>query len=63
MIASILMGLFFNFLLNFFQNELLFSNLMKSLYLILSVFLGLLFYLIICYFINAFKLEDIKLKY
>ena len=62
-IASILMGLFFNFLLNFFQNELAFSNLIKSLYLIISVFLGLLFYLIVCYFIKAFKLEDIKLKY
>jgi len=62
-IASILMGLFFNFLLNFFQNELAFSNLIKSLYLILSVFLGLLFYLIVCYFIKAFQLEDIKLKY
>ena len=62
-IASILMGLFFNFLLNFFQNEMAFSNLIKSLYLILSVFLGLLFYLIVCYFIKAFKLEDIKLKY
>jgi putative peptidoglycan lipid II flippase len=62
-IASILMGLFFNFLLNFFQNELAFSNLIKSLYLLLSIFLGLLFYLIVCYFIKAFKLEDIKLKY
>ena len=62
-IASILMGLFFNFLLNFFQNELAFSNLIKSLYLIISVFLGLLFYLIVCYFIKAFKLDDIKLKY
>ena len=62
-IASILMGIFFNFLLNFFQNELAFNNLTKSLYLILSVFFGLLFYLIVCYFIKAFQLEDIKLKY
>ena len=62
-IASALMGLFFNFLLNFFQNELAFSNLIKSLYLILSVILGLLFYLTVCYFIKAFKLKDIKLKY
>ena len=62
-IASILMGLFFNFLLSFFQNELVFSNLIKSLYLVLSVFLGLLFYLIVCYFIKAFQFKDIKLKY
>ena len=62
-IASILMGLFFNFLLNLFQSEMVFDNLLKSLYLILSVILGLLFYLILCYFIKAFKLKDIKLKY
>ena len=62
-IASILMGLFFNFLLIFFQNQLEFNNSIKSLYLILSVVLGLLFYLIVCYFIKAFKMSDIKLKY
>ncbi len=62
-IASILMGLFFKFLLNFFQNEMAFSNVTKSLYLVLSVILGLLFYLILCYFIKAFQLKDIKLKY
>ena len=62
-VASILMGLFFNFLLNLFENEMVFGNLLKSLYLILSVILGLLFYLIVCYFIKAFQLKDIKLKY
>ena len=62
-IASILMGLFFNFLLNFFQNELTFNHNIKSIYLILSVILGLLFYLFICYLIKAFKMSDIKLKY
>ena len=41
--ASILMGLFFNFLLNFFQNELVFNQSIKSLYLVLSAILGLLF--------------------
>ena len=63
LVASILMGIFFNFLLIFFQNELSFSNLIKSLYLVISVILGLLFYLILCYFIKAFQLKDIKLKY
>ena len=62
-IASILMGLFFNFILFFFQNEMAFSNPIKSLYLIFSVILGLLFYLFVCYFIKAFQLKDIKLKY
>ena len=35
----------------------------KSIYLILSVFLGLVFYLLAAYLIKAFKFEDIKLKY
>jgi len=61
--ASILMGLFFNFLLNYFQNELAFKQEIKSLYLILSVILGLLFYLLVCYLIKAFKMRDIHLKY
>ena len=47
----------------FFQKELAYNNFSKSLYLILSVILGLLLYLILCYFIKAFKISDIKLKY
>jgi len=61
--ASILMGLFFNFLLNHFQNELAFNQSIKALYLILSVILGLLFYFLVCYLIKAFQMKDIKLKY
>jgi len=61
--ASVLMGLFFNILLNYFQNELAFDQNIKSFYLILSVVLGLLFYLFICYLIKAFKMSDIQLKY
>ena len=62
-IASIIMGLFFYYLLNYFQNELAFYQNTKSLYLILSVVLGLLFYLIVCYLIKAFKISDIQLRY
>ena len=62
-IASILMGFLFQFLLNSFEDQLAFDQKIKSLYLILSAFLGLSFYLLICYFIKAFKLSDIKLKY
>ena len=62
-IASILMGFIFQFLLNFFENQLAFDQKIKSLYLIFSAFLGLSFYLLICYFIKACKLSDIKLKY
>ena len=62
-ISSILMGVFFNFLINYFQNQLLFDQNLKSFYLIASVVLGLLFYLLASYFIKAFKMSDIKLKY
>ena len=62
-IASLFMGIFFNFILNFFQNELAFDQNLKSFYLVLSVVLGLLFYLIVSYWIKAFKISDIKLKY
>jgi len=61
--SSSLMGILFNFLLIFFQNELSFNNSIKSFYLILSVVLGLLFYLFVSYWIKAFKMSDIKLKY
>jgi len=62
-IATILMGIFFNYLILFFNEELSFKSPLKSIYLILSVILGLTFYLITSYLIKAFKLEDIKLKY
>jgi len=62
-IASLLMGIFFNFLLIYFQNELTFSQNLKSFYLIFSVVLGLFFYLLVSYWIKAFKISDIKLKY
>ncbi len=61
--ASILMGIFFNFLLIYFQNQLAFSQNLKSFYLIFSVILGLLFYLLVSYMIKAFKMSDINLKY
>ena len=61
--ASFLMGILFNFLLNYFENELVFDKSFKSLYLISSVVLGLSFYLVICYLIKAFKISDIKLRY
>ncbi|MDC1032643.1 murein biosynthesis integral membrane protein MurJ [Candidatus Pelagibacter sp.] len=61
--ASILMGLFFNYLIYFFGEQLSFDQPLKSFYLILSVFLALCFYLLMSYLIKAFQLEDIKLKY
>ena len=61
--SSILMGLFFNYLMIIFSEQLSFENSLKSVYLILSVILGLGFYLLTSYFIKAFQLEDIKLRY
>ena len=62
-IASIFMGVFFNFLVTYLQDELSFNQNLKSFYLTVSVVLGLLFYLFVSYLIKAFKMSDIKLKY
>ena len=61
--SSIFMGLFFNYLIIIFNDQLSYENSLKSIYLILSVILGLGIYLFISYLIKAFQLEDIKLKY
>ena len=57
------MGLFFNYLIVSFHDQLSFENSIKSLYLILTVTLGLGFYMLVSYFIKAFQLDDIKLRY
>ncbi len=61
--VSIIMGIFFRYLILIFENQLVYDYYLKSFYLILSVFLGFVFYLIMSLFIKAFKYEDIKLKY
>ena len=61
--ASIAMGVLFNFLITYFDDELSFNQNLKSFYLIFSVLLGLLFYLFISYPTLTFKMIDIKLKY
>ncbi len=61
--VSILMGLFFEYLLFIFENQLSYDYFLKSIYLILSVLLGLIFYLLLSLLIKAFKYEDIKLNY
>jgi len=63
LLSSILMGYFFNYLMILFDDQLSFENSFKSIYLILSVFFGFIFYILMAYLIKAFKLEDIKLKY
>ena len=61
--ASILMGLFFNFLILIFENKLLYDHYLKSFFLILSVLLGLVFYLLVSLLINAFNYKDLQLRY
>ncbi len=61
--SSLVMGLFFNYLIISFQDQLTYDQSLKSFHLILSVVLGALFYLLVSYLIKAFQLKDIKLKY
>ncbi len=63
LIASILMGIFFSYLINFLNEELIYEELFKSLYLIGTVISGLVFYIFIAILIKAFKISDIHLKY
>ena len=62
-LSSILMGIFFNYLIFIFQNQLEYDYNFKSFYLILSVILALCFYLIISFFIKAFNYKDLQLRY
>ena len=61
--TSILMGIFFEYLISFFENQLAYDFSFKSFYLILSVLLGLFFYLMVSYLIKAFNYQDLQLKY
>ena len=61
--ASIIMGIFFNYLILVFENQLVYNYNLKSVYLILSVLLSIVLYLLISYFIKAFNYNDLQLKY
>ena len=63
LIASILMGIFFNYLIHFFNDKFLYEEILKSVYLVGSAILGLTFYILVAIFIKAFKISDIHLKY
>jgi len=63
LITTILMGLFFNYLIIFFEDNLTYEQDFKSIYLVGIVLLGLIFYLLIAILIKAFKISDINLKY
>jgi len=63
LISSILMGIFFNYIIHFFNNEFIYEESLKGVYLVGAVILGLTFYLLITILIKAFKISDINLNY
>ena len=63
LIASILMGVFFNYIIHFFNEKFLYESNFKAIYLVSAVILGLTFYLLIAILIKAFKRSDINLNY
>ena len=63
LVASISMGIFFNYLIYFLQDKFLYNEILKAAYLIGVVVLGLSFYIFLSIFIKAFKISDIHLKY
>jgi len=61
--ASVLMGIFFNYVIHFFNDKLLYEASSKAIYLIGAIIMGLIFYLLISILIKAFKKSDINLNY
>ena len=58
-----MMGIFFEYSILIFENQLAYDYHLKSIYLIFVVFITLMFYLMLSLIIKAFKYKDIKLKY
>tara|TARA_B100000767_G_C19651497_1_gene486951 strand:+ start:464 stop:1051 length:588 start_codon:yes stop_codon:yes gene_type:complete len=63
LLASILMGMFFNYLIHFLNDKLIYQEALKALYLVGTIILGFTFYILVAVFIKAFKISDIHLKY
>jgi putative peptidoglycan lipid II flippase len=63
LLASVLMGIFFKYVIYFFNDKLLYEASFKAFYLIGVVVSGLIFYLLIAILIKAFKRSDINLNY
>ena len=63
LIASVLMGIFFNYIIYFFNDKLIYQESFKAFYLVGTIILGLMFYLLIVFLIKAFKRSDINLNY
>ena len=61
--ASVVMGIFFKYLITIFQMNLLYTSNLKLFYLILIVLMSSLFYFCTSFLIRAFNSNDLKLKY
>ena len=61
--SSLLMGIFFYYIIHFFNDKLLYEADFKAIYLIGTVASGLIFYLLVAILIKAFKKSDINLNY
>ena len=61
--TSVIMGIFFNYIIYFFNNELSYQENFKAIYLVGAVITGLIFYFFIAVLIKAFKRTDINLNY
>ena len=63
LIVSFVMGISFNYLINFFSDKFIYEEVLKSVYLISLVIFGFTFYILLAILIKAFKISDIRLKY
>jgi len=63
LISSILMGIFFSYLIYFFNDNLIYQANLKAIYLVGAVISGLIFYFLTAILIKAFKRSDINLNY
>jgi len=63
LIASILMGIFFNYIIHFWNDKFIYQANFKGIYLVAVVILALIFYLLSAILIKAFKRSDINLNY
>ena len=63
LLSSILMGIFFNYIIHFLNDKFIYQENFKGIYLVGVVILALMFYLFISFLIKAFKRSDINLNY
>ena len=57
------MGIVFYFILDQFSEKLVYEENLKFIYLLITILITLISYIIVSLFTKAFKLSDIKLRY